>query len=83
MSNSTLFIFIPSTGVGSIPLTERDFVQVVRLGFVTSGGSATSIGIKAVVNPEPGTFALFGAGLLAGALYLRARKTNRVVPQNA
>lgn len=85
-SNQTMFIFIPASGAagGFVPLTERDLVQSVRLGFLTAGGSATSIQIRAVVNPEPGTLALFGLGLLGFAGVLRARRKRLVLRlQNA
>jgi hypothetical protein len=77
-SNQKFFIFIPSTGTGSIPLTERDLVQSVRIGFLTTGGSATSIQVRAVVNPEPGTIALFAVGLFGLAGLLRARRARLV-----
>ena len=70
---------IPSSGVGSIPLTERDLVQAVRLEFSFPTGSTNSIGIAAVVNPEPGTVALFGLGLagLVGAVHARRKARAR------
>lgn len=78
-SNSRLSILIPSSGVGSIPLTERDLVQAVRLEFSFPTGSTNSIGIAAVVNPEPGTVALFGLGLagLVGAVHARRKARAR------
>jgi hypothetical protein len=83
-SNRTMFIFIPTTSGAGIPLSERDLVQSVRLGFLTTGGAGTSIQIRAVVNPEPGTLALFGLGLLGFAGLLRARRRRFVLrPQNA
>jgi hypothetical protein len=82
-SGRRLHIFIPSTGVGSIPLSERDFVQAVRLAFTFSNGSASSVAIQAVANPEPGTIALFGLGLVGLAGAVRARRRSRARAQNA
>jgi hypothetical protein len=82
MANQKLFIFIPAA---IIPLSQRDGVQDVRLSFLFNGGSATQISIQAVVNPEPGTMALFGAGLLglAGAVNARRRSKARARAQTA
>jgi hypothetical protein len=76
MSNQKFFIFIPPA---AIPLVDRDSVQTVRLTFLMTGGSATSIGIRAVVNPEPGTIALFGLGALGLAGLVRSRRNKGVV----
>lgn len=78
-SNSRVSVLIPSTGVGSIPLTERDLVQAVRLEFSFPTGSTNAIQIAAVVNPEPGTVALFGLGLagLVGAVQARRKARAR------
>lgn len=70
-SNRALFINVPSA---VIPLTSRDLVQAVRLTFLFTGGGGTSIDVTAVVNPEPGTIALFGLGLAGMAAALRARR---------
>ncbi len=78
-SDSTIFIDIPQ---GAIPGSQRDIVDVVRLQFVFSG-SGTSFGINAVANPEPGTIALFGLGLLGLAGVVRRRRRGAVAPSAA
>jgi hypothetical protein len=80
-SGRLLFIQVPSAGPNSIPLTERDFVQAVRLNFGFTSGSASSLQIVAVVNPEPGTIALFGLGLAGLVGAVRARRKNRARAQ--
>ena len=82
-SGRKIFILIPSSGAGSIPLTQRDQATAVRLAFSFQTGSATSLAIQAVVNPEPGTVALFGLGLVGLAGAVRARRRNRARAQNA
>lgn len=81
-SNSKFFILIPPA---SVPLVDRDLVQTVRLTFLMTGGSATSIGIRAVVNPEPGSIALFGLGALGlvGAVRARRKKSVAAAKTNA
>lgn len=83
-ANNKLFINVPAL---SIPLSERDLVRSVRLTFLFNGGSGTSINVTAVVNPEPGTVALFGLGLigLAGAVGARrrSRRADGARAQNA
>ena len=49
-------------------------MTAVRLTFLYTGGSATSINVRAVANPEPGTIALFGLGVVGAAVALRARR---------
>jgi hypothetical protein len=82
-SGRKIFIQIPSSGPGSVPLTQRDQVQAVRLTFSFQSGASTSLAIQAVVNPEPGTVALFGLGLIGLAGAVRARRRNRARAQNA
>lgn len=79
-SNSRLHIFIPAA---SIPLSERDLAQAVRLQFGFTIGAPSSVAINAVVNPEPGTVALFGIGLLGLAGAVRARRRNRKLAPSA
>ena len=71
LGNQVLFIDIPES---NIAVSQRDPVDVVRLEF-TILGAASQFGINAVANPEPGTIALFGLGLigLAGAVRRRRR----------
>jgi hypothetical protein len=78
-SNLPLHINVPSS---VIALTSRDLVQAVRLTFLFTGGSGTSIDVTAVVNPEPGTMALFGLGLVGMAAAVRARRKKRPVAAN-
>jgi hypothetical protein len=79
-SNTRLTISVPA---GSIPLTQRDLVTAVRLSFLFTGGSATSINISAVANPEPGTMALFGLGLAGLFGAVRARRKSRARAKTA
>lgn len=72
-SNQLLFINVP-VGPGGINLTDRDLVQSVQLTFNFTGGSGTSFHVDAVANPEPGTLALFGLGLLGLAGVARSRR---------
>jgi PEP-CTERM motif-containing protein len=69
-------------GPGGIPATERDRVDSVRLTFAFTGAT-TSIGVNAVVNPEPGTFALYGLGLLGLAGIARRRRKRRLATASA
>ncbi len=77
-SDRLLHILIPSaaTPMGFVPLSERDLVEAVQLQFTFTGGAGTSFGINAVVNPEPGTIALFGLGLagLGGTALVRRKR---------
>jgi hypothetical protein len=77
-SNQRLYI-----NTSTIPVDQRDYVDAVQLTFIVLGGSTTSINIRAVVNPEPGTLALFGMGLvgLGGAVHWRRKAKAR--SQNA
>ena len=52
-----------------------DEVTNVQLTFVFSG-PGTSFGINAVANPEPGTIALFGLGLV-GLFGLRRKQQKK------
>lgn len=79
-ANSKIHINVPS---GSIPLTERDLVTAVRLSFLMTGGSGTSINVGAVANPEPGTIALFGLGLAGLVGAVRARRKSRARAKTA
>lgn len=77
-AGNRIFIPIPSTGVNSVALLNRDLVDAVRLEFLFQGNT-TSVGINAVVNPEPGSFALFGLGALGLIGLVRRRRKARAV----
>lgn len=69
-SNSRLHVFIPP---GIVAPADRDLVDQVVLQFSFAAGN--TFGVNAVANPEPGTIALFGLGLLGlGGGVLRARR---------
>ena len=76
-SGQRLYIPIPNMLVGGVPFADRNLVDLVRLEFLFTGGSGTSVGINAVVNPEPGTVALFALGLLGLAGVVRSRRRRR------
>jgi hypothetical protein len=80
MSGQSLFLLVDPAAV---PAALRDNVTAVRLDFVMSIGptavSSPTVGINAVVNPEPGTFALFAFGLLGVAGVVRARRKSLVL----
>lgn len=84
-SNRRFLIFVPSAVPPGVALSDRDLVTAVRLTFLFNGGSATSIDVKAVANPEPGTIALFGLGGLGllGAARARRKKRLAAAAQNA
>jgi len=77
-SNGLLFL-----NTSTIPIIDRDLVDAVQLTFVIQGGSSTQINIRAVANPEPGTFALFGLGLVGVAGLLRARRRGAAAAKSA
>jgi hypothetical protein len=80
LSNARVFIKIDPAQVAP---GSRDLVNVVRLQFnFTQGTGVTTVDVRAVVNPEPGTVALFGLGLmgLVGAVGMRRRPRTRPKP---
>ncbi len=83
-SGQKLFIFVPSSGANSVALNQRNDVQTLALTFTFNGGSGTSFDIRAVVNPEPGTYALFGLGAVGLLGVVRGRRKSRTAgPQTA
>lgn len=81
-ANRRLYITIP-TGVGGVDLVDRTTVQAVSLQFSFTGGAGTSFAVDALVNPEPGTIALFGLGLLGLVGVARRRRRKGTSPDPA
>jgi len=56
------------------PTAADTITSVTVKYFLTDVGAGSSVDIDTVANPEPGTLALFGAGLVGLGLYVRRRR---------